>query len=226
MSRFKLELESQPAFYAHSCAYTWAGEMEDQLQEQQGKQPRVEATTDGRSDHDGEAEQLPTAKRLKEPGEEVTVKNKSTMPAKAKLEAEEDIFERKERAKGKKAVSWAQDILAEGKEAVTEEKPSSQDKPELTVDKLRAKKASMRSASSRQYWLIKSEPESRLQKGVDMKFSIEDLQNEPEQTTCWDGVRNRHENTFMRDDMGCGDLAFFYHSNCKDPGIAGESDIN
>ncbi|XP_069410739.1 thymocyte nuclear protein 1 isoform X2 [Ovis canadensis] len=40
------------------------------------------------------------------------------------------------------------------------------------------------------YWLMKSEPESRLEKGVDVKFSIEDLQAQPRQTTCWDGVRN------------------------------------
>ncbi|XP_040113705.1 thymocyte nuclear protein 1 isoform X5 [Oryx dammah] len=40
------------------------------------------------------------------------------------------------------------------------------------------------------YWLMKSEPESRLEKGVDVKFSIKDLQAQPRQTTCWDGVRN------------------------------------
>ncbi|XP_016012018.2 thymocyte nuclear protein 1 isoform X3 [Rousettus aegyptiacus] len=40
------------------------------------------------------------------------------------------------------------------------------------------------------YWLMKSEPESRLEKGVDVKFSIEDLKAEPKQTACWDGVRN------------------------------------
>lgn len=40
------------------------------------------------------------------------------------------------------------------------------------------------------YWLMKSEPESRLEKGVDMKFSIEDLKAQPKQTACWDGVRN------------------------------------
>ncbi|MBV99990.1 Thymocyte nuclear protein 1, partial [Eschrichtius robustus] len=40
------------------------------------------------------------------------------------------------------------------------------------------------------YWLMKSEPESRLEKGVDVKFSIEDLKAQPKQTACWDGVRN------------------------------------
>ncbi|XP_030186741.1 thymocyte nuclear protein 1 isoform X4 [Lynx canadensis] len=40
------------------------------------------------------------------------------------------------------------------------------------------------------YWLMKSEAESRLEKGVDVKFSIEDLKAQPKQTACWDGVRN------------------------------------
>ncbi|XP_074613633.1 thymocyte nuclear protein 1-like isoform X3 [Acropora palmata] len=39
-------------------------------------------------------------------------------------------------------------------------------------------------------WLMKSEPESRFEKGVDVKFGIEDLKREPNQTACWDGVRN------------------------------------
>ncbi|XP_036210114.1 thymocyte nuclear protein 1 isoform X3 [Myotis myotis] len=70
------------------------------------------------------------------------------------------------------------------------------------------------------YWLMKSEPESRLEKGVDVKFSIEDLQAEPKQMTCWDGVRNYQARNFLRA-MKLGQEAFFYHSNCKEPGIAG-----
>uniref|UniRef100_A0A8B9XNC3 Thymocyte nuclear protein 1 n=1 Tax=Bos mutus grunniens TaxID=30521 RepID=A0A8B9XNC3_BOSMU len=131
------------------------------------------------------------------------------------------------------------------------------------------------------YWLMKSEPESRLEKGVDVKFSIEDLQAQPRQTTCWDGVRNYQFETacvpasvlihiwakgkdgteaggrlqkgvsankggldfrwlvlpasgrtalvpcllqqarnFLRA-MRLDEEAFFYHSNCREPGIAG-----
>uniref|UniRef100_A0A8C6XJY3 Thymocyte nuclear protein 1 n=1 Tax=Naja naja TaxID=35670 RepID=A0A8C6XJY3_NAJNA len=70
------------------------------------------------------------------------------------------------------------------------------------------------------HWLMKSEPESRLQKGVDMKFGIEDLKAEPNQRACWDGVRNYQARNFLRD-MKVGEDAFFYHSNCKEPGIAG-----
>nr|XP_020763640.1 thymocyte nuclear protein 1 isoform X2 [Odocoileus virginianus texanus] len=70
------------------------------------------------------------------------------------------------------------------------------------------------------YWLMKSEPDSRLEKGVDVKFSIEDLQAQPGQTTCWDGVRNYQARNFLRA-MRLDEQAFFYHSNCREPGIAG-----
>ncbi|XP_032497722.1 thymocyte nuclear protein 1 isoform X3 [Phocoena sinus] len=70
------------------------------------------------------------------------------------------------------------------------------------------------------YWLMKSEPESRLEKGVDVKFSIEDLRAQPKQTACWDGVRNYQARNFLRA-MKLEEEAFFYHSNCREPGIAG-----
>ncbi|KAI4881735.1 hypothetical protein NFI96_010004 [Prochilodus magdalenae] len=70
------------------------------------------------------------------------------------------------------------------------------------------------------HWLMKSEPESRIEKGVDVKFGIEDLKALPNQTSCWDGVRNYQARNFMRN-MKVGHQAFFYHSNCKEPGIAG-----
>lgn len=63
-----------------------------------------------------------------------------------------------------------------------------------------------------QYWLFKSEPET---------FSIDDLEIAPNQTTCWDGVRNYQVRNFMRDLMKPGDLGFFYHSSCAIPGITG-----
>ncbi|MCI4385726.1 hypothetical protein PGIGA_G00054040 [Pangasianodon gigas] len=70
------------------------------------------------------------------------------------------------------------------------------------------------------HWLMKSEPESRMERGVDVKFGIEDLKALPNQTDCWDGVRNYQARNFMRD-MKVGQQAFFYHSNCKAPGIVG-----
>jgi predicted RNA-binding protein with PUA-like domain len=62
------------------------------------------------------------------------------------------------------------------------------------------------------YWLMKSEPDV---------FGIEDLAKSPRKTTHWDGVRNFQARNFMRDGMRRGDLAFFYHSNTEEPGIAG-----
>jgi predicted RNA-binding protein with PUA-like domain len=67
----------------------------------------------------------------------------------------------------------------------------------------------------RQYWLLKSEPES---------FSFDDLWNMPNRTTHWDGVRNYQARNYLRDEMKKGDLAFFYHSGA-DPGIVGIVEI-
>ena len=66
------------------------------------------------------------------------------------------------------------------------------------------------------YWLMKSEPDV---------FSIEDLKNAPRKTEAWDGIRNYQARNFMRDDMQKGDLVFFYHSNCPEPGIVGLAEI-
>lgn len=62
------------------------------------------------------------------------------------------------------------------------------------------------------YWLFKSEPDV---------FGIEHLKTSPDQTTPWDGVRNYQARNLMRDQMQVGELAFFYHSNCKVPGVVG-----
>ena len=75
-----------------------------------------------------------------------------------------------------------------------------------------------------QAWLMKSEPESRFENGVDVKFGIEDLKVEPEQTAFWDGVRNYQARNYMMS-MKIGQKAFFYHSNTKIPGIAGIVEI-
>lgn len=61
------------------------------------------------------------------------------------------------------------------------------------------------------YWLMKSEPDV---------FGINDLAQRPLQTELWDGVRNYQARNYLKS-MQVGDLAFFYHSNAKPPGIAG-----
>lgn len=60
------------------------------------------------------------------------------------------------------------------------------------------------------HWLIKSEPDV---------FSIDHLaevKREP-----WNGVRNYQARNYMWKEMTAGDLALFYHSNAKPPGITG-----
>ena len=42
----------------------------------------------------------------------------------------------------------------------------------------------------------------------------------------WDGIRNYQARNMMRDDMKKGDPVFFYHSNCKVPGIYGLAEIS
>ena len=62
------------------------------------------------------------------------------------------------------------------------------------------------------YWLLKSEPDV---------FGIDDLASAPRRTTGWEGVRNYQARNMLRDDFRQGDRAFFYHSSCEVPGVAG-----
>ena len=62
------------------------------------------------------------------------------------------------------------------------------------------------------YWLMISEPDV---------FGIDHLKSRPQKTEPWDGVRNYQARNMMRDEMKKGDFAFFYHSNCDEPGIVG-----
>ena len=91
-------------------------------------------------------------------------------------------------------------------------------------------------ASDEQYWLMKAEPDTRIEKGVDVAYPIDKLAQaaEPEP---WDGELVSHlllvsllisslgvRNAVARNNMRAmrkGDLAFFYHSNCTEPGIVG-----
>lgn len=66
------------------------------------------------------------------------------------------------------------------------------------------------------YWLLKTEPES---------FSIQDLAKAPQQTTCWDGVRNYQARNYMRDEMQVGDGVLFYHSSADPPAVVGTAKV-
>ena len=65
------------------------------------------------------------------------------------------------------------------------------------------------------YWLVKSEPGC---------YSIDTLENEPDQVTSWDGVRNYQARNFMRDGMKLGDKVLFYHS-VTNPSIVGVCEV-
>ncbi|MEX1136870.1 MAG: EVE domain-containing protein [Balneolales bacterium] len=70
--------------------------------------------------------------------------------------------------------------------------------------------------SQRRFWLMKSEPD---------EFSIDDLQQRPNQTTWWEGIRNYQARNFMRDEMKINDGVFFYHSRTKPLAIVGTMNV-
>ena len=65
------------------------------------------------------------------------------------------------------------------------------------------------------YWLIKSEPTT---------YGIDHMARD--RTTAWNGVRNFQARNFMKNEMKVGDRAFFYHSNCDEPGIVGIVEVS
>ena len=69
--------------------------------------------------------------------------------------------------------------------------------------------------ASRQYWLVKSEPDC---------FSVHDLARSPKKTTSWSGVRNYQARNFMRA-MKKGDCVLFYHSSIDPPAVAGTATV-
>lgn len=68
---------------------------------------------------------------------------------------------------------------------------------------------------SSSYYLMKNEPKD---------YSIDDLEKEPDQTSCWDGVRNYRARNILQT-MQPGQQCFFYHSACKTPAIVGIMEV-
>jgi predicted RNA-binding protein with PUA-like domain len=62
------------------------------------------------------------------------------------------------------------------------------------------------------YWLFKTEPNT---------YSWEDLLNEKDQTTHWEGIRNYQARNLLRDDIKKGDRVLFYHSVVKPMAVVG-----
>ncbi len=68
---------------------------------------------------------------------------------------------------------------------------------------------------NRRYWLLKSDP---------AELSIRDLKESPDQTACWDGVRNYQGRNILRDEIRKDDSVLFYHSQVN-PAIVGTATV-
>jgi len=70
--------------------------------------------------------------------------------------------------------------------------------------------------STQKYWLMKAEPNSRVVKGKDVKFSIDDF--ELVDSTPWEGVRNYEARNLMKE-MAVGDKVSLYamHRSFSNP---------
>jgi predicted RNA-binding protein with PUA-like domain len=66
------------------------------------------------------------------------------------------------------------------------------------------------------YWIFKSEPD---------EFGIGHLSAQKKKTARWDGIRNYQARNNLRDLVKTNDLVLFYHSSCKDIGIAGSMEV-
>jgi predicted RNA-binding protein with PUA-like domain len=66
------------------------------------------------------------------------------------------------------------------------------------------------------YWLFKSEPDD---------YSLLDLKNDKNSTVRWDGIRNYQARNLLRDEIKVGDQVLFYHSSCKNIGVAGTAKV-
>ncbi|OBT46254.1 hypothetical protein VE00_02302 [Pseudogymnoascus sp. WSF 3629] len=154
----------------------------------------------------GDAPATRRSTRLKTVEKEPVAEEKNVKTAKAKAMV-------KTKATVKKSPIKDEEIEGGKEEKKTETRPAKTNGTTTAPDAPR----------ERQYWLLKAEPESRLEKGHDVKFSIDDLaaKTEPEP---WDGIRSYAARNNLRA-MKKGDLAFFYHSSCKTPAIVGVMEI-
>jgi predicted RNA-binding protein with PUA-like domain len=69
---------------------------------------------------------------------------------------------------------------------------------------------------AKKYWLFKTESKV---------YSIDDLVNESDKITHWEGIRNYQARNFIRDDMKNGDMVLFYHSNSDPNAVVGVCEI-
>lgn len=113
------------------------------------------------------------------------------------------------------------------RKAVSNDAPSTSDSSSPSSKDNAAESSSTPSSSNQAAggacWLMKAEPDTRLERGIDVAFSIDHF------ATCkitkWDGVRNPEARTIMKEKMRHNDPVLFYHSNTKIPGVAGLAKI-
>ncbi|KAL9119730.1 MAG: hypothetical protein Q9187_003712 [Circinaria calcarea] len=218
-----------------------------------GRKRKVQQSiSDGEDEDENDAAPAPVLKRTRgatakqaQPIAAVARSNRtsrtdtSSMPTKAPVKGRSSKSQRKaeevaEEMETPKAVKTSAARTSRARGAITATAPRRNSTMSVEVPRRDKKRAVAKVADEEEshgdmendrksYWLMKAEPESRIEKGKDVKFSIDDLEarQEPEG---WDGVRNMGARNNMRS-MKKGDLAFFYHSNCKVPGIAGIMEI-
>lgn len=70
---------------------------------------------------------------------------------------------------------------------------------------------------------MKAEPETRIVKGHDVRFSAQDFERDG--TTSWEGVRNHEAKKLLKETIQEGDKVLFYASNTKVPAITAHAHI-
>ncbi|KAK0113779.1 hypothetical protein ONS95_014029 [Cadophora gregata] len=158
-----------------------------------------------------------SGRRISTRSEEVPTEPAANAPAKKAQK------EPKRKASTKELTKEIEPIVNGKIDEESDSKPTKQNRKTKSSATAKAKPTEDDVSTGRQYWLLKAEPESRIEKGKDIKFSIDDLaaKTEPEP---WDGIRNFAARNNLRA-MKKGDLAFFYHSSCKVPAIVGTMEI-
>ncbi|KAG8668225.1 hypothetical protein FPOAC2_07511 [Fusarium poae] len=168
--------------------------------------------------------------------EEAAPKRRSSRQAASKSQSQPEAAPATKAAPTKKSAKKQQDEPKQQKpdaEAIKTKKPakkqeSNQSRSRATsedpdIDSIPTTNPDAPRHDGQWYWLMKAEPETRIENGVDVKFSIDDLRTKTEPEG-WDGIRAYAARNNMRK-MNAGDLAFFYASNCKEPGIVGIMEI-
>jgi biotin carboxyl carrier protein len=109
----------------------------------------------------------------------------------AEEEAKEAVKRSKKEAQTKSKKQAKQATQAKPGEPTSEHAKDPEDAKPVKQPKFAASATTTQEAPipGRRFWLMKAEPETRIEKGKDVKFSIDDLasRTEPEG---WDGIRN------------------------------------